>query len=631
MQPLRSTGRDEYRLDNVRGSQLTLPPHCSSCSLADLQAYLRTLHNQHLAVDLFCGAGGLSLGLEKAGFNVVLGIDKNPLAIETHAAHFPGASVCADISDEKTLEDLLEPLRGRRIDLLAGGPPCQPFSKPARWIRSAFSEGRGSLRDHRRELWVSFLYAAELLRPRAILMENVPDIATNEDGIVLRTIFSTMEKLGYSVDCRSYFARELGVAQHRQRVFVVGFKDGARLLEWPAPLPKSRQPNLRDAISDLPPLVGGWDEETPPYDGPKTGLQKTLRDGTPNGHLFDHVTRAVRKDDLIAFRLMNAKTRYDELPEELRRYSAETFTDKYNRLAWDEPSRTIAAHIAKDGYWYIHPEQHRTLSIREAARVQSFPDWFRFAGTKTAALNQIGEAVAPLVAEAIGKKILEFLGPAKNRRGRPSSRLVDKHLKVRSALKTWYHRQTKKNSLHPWRLEPSLWLNLLGEILFSEKSQAAKGPLFWTNFRNDWPNPQSYLQDKHRVPHLKTLAMGKHAPALDALARHLAKKNNGTTIRDLTSIGLSERLARRAMAVSGFSHERPDDSNLIRVANRIFERSSGQKSRIESQITTAMLVGEDEGALLYSAALELGKAICTSEPACMLCPIRPHCSHLLSD
>ena len=94
--------------------------------------------------------------------------------------------------------------------------------------------------------------------------------------------------------------------------------------------------------------------------------------------VYDHVTRRVREDDLEAFRLLKAGQKYSELPEENRRYSIKSFTDKYNRLKWDEPCRTITAHMSRDGYWYIHPEQNRTLSIREAARIQSFPDWFRF-------------------------------------------------------------------------------------------------------------------------------------------------------------------------------------------------------------------------------------------------------------
>jgi len=219
-------------------------------------------------------------------------------------------------------------------------------------------------------------------------------------------------------------------------------------------------------------------------------------------------------------------------------------------------------------YWYIHPEQHRTLSIREAARVQSFPDWFRFAGYKTSALKQIGEAVAPFVAEAIGRKMLEFIGPTPSRVSRPSSRLVDKHLKVRSTLQIWYRKETKRNSLHPWRLEANLWLFLLGEILFAGRSHSAKGSLFWMNCRNDWPDPKSYLKDKHRPSHLRTLGMGKQLPTLEGLASYLAA-NKAPVVRDLVSIGIPETLAHRAMALSGLSQARPDDTNLIRVANRV--------------------------------------------------------------
>jgi DNA (cytosine-5)-methyltransferase 1 len=288
-----------------------------------------------LAVDLFSGAGGLSLGLQGAGFRLALAVDQNSFAVETHAAYFPGVSVAADISSEAALDELLEPLRGRRIDLLSGGPPCQPFSRVARWIRSTNPEGLGSLRDHRRELWKSFLYATELLRPKAILLENVPDLALNEDGIILRSLFSKLEQLGYSFDCRAYFAYDLGVAQLRQRIFVVAFRNSTRISEWPAVMPKKDRPTLRDAISDLPPLRGGWEETAPHYGGPKTALQQKLRDGisADDLSLFDHVTRGVREDDLVAFKLLAAKTRYDKLPEELRRYDATSFTDKYNRTS----------------------------------------------------------------------------------------------------------------------------------------------------------------------------------------------------------------------------------------------------------------------------------------------------------
>lgn len=628
MQSLQFIENEDYELETVRGPQLRFPAHNETCTLSDLRAYHRDYSSQPLAVDLFSGGGGLSLGLQRAGFRLVLAVDNNAFAVETHSAYFPGASIKADISTEDRLDELLEPLRGKRIDLLVGGPPCQPFSKPARWMRSAYLEGHGSLRDHRRELWRSFLYAAEILKPKAILIENVTDIATNEDAIILRGIFSKMEKLGYSVDCRTYFACDFGVAQYRQRIFVVGFKNGKRLLEWPAALPKKKRATVRDAISDLPPLQGGWNELAPAYRGPVTDLQKRLRDGIKGNSLFDHATRGVRGDDLVAFRLMTNKTRYDQLPEELRRYGATSFTDKYNRLAWDEPGRTIAAHIAKDGYWYIHPDQHRSLSIREAARIQSFPDWFRFAGFRTSALKQIGEAVSPFVAEAIGRKILKFLGPDTIGGTRLKLRFVDKHLAARKTLKTWYKGQAKKNTVHPWRREPTLWAILLGELLFSGKGQERKAALFWKNYHNDWPDPKTFLKDKHRESHTRTIGMGDSAPALEALARYLMRTKS-PAVEALASLGINERIARRAMAIAGLTLERPNDTALVRVARRVFERAaSDQRSSVEDQIATALLVGEDDGATLYAAAIELGETLCSAiEPACMLCPIREFCSH----
>jgi DNA (cytosine-5)-methyltransferase 1 len=623
-------GKAEYRLENVRGPKLTLPSHPEACSHPDLVAYHREFSRQPLAVDLFSGAGGLSLGLQKAGFRLVLAVDRDPFAVETHAAQFPGASIVKDLAVEDALDELLEPLRGRRIDLLAGGPPCQPFSIAARWIRSVSSDGIGSLRDHRRELWRAFIYAAGLLRPKAVLIENVPDLAMNEDAIILRAVFSKLEQLRYSFDCRSYFAYDLGVPQYRQRIFIVGFRHPARLLDWPAPAARKDRPTLRDAISDLPPLRGGWNERAPGYAGPRTALQRMLRDGVAedDSSLHDHVTRAVREDDLNAFRLLTQKTRYNELPTDLRRYSTASFLDKYNRLSWDEPCRSITAHMKKDGYWYIHPDQHRSLSIREAARVQSFPDWFRFAGFRTSAFRQIGEAVPPLVGEALGRSIIGHLdppstaNPKKSKTGR-----LDRHVQVRKLLRDWYESEAKRNSLRPWRREPGLWINLMGDVLFDDRGQHTKALLFWDNYKRDWPTPKSLLKDRHRESHLRTIGLSKKLAVLEPLARYLSHVR-APTAKDIAALGVNERLARRAVALAGYSHERPNDPALVRVANRLFEREASRKSSVESQISTAMLVGEDEGASLYLAAIELGESLCaSSDPACLLCPLAKHCSH----
>jgi hypothetical protein len=157
-------------------------------------------------------------------------------------------------------------------------------------------------------------------------------------------------------------------------------------------------------------------------------------------------------------------------------------------------------------------------------------------------------------------------------------------------------------------------------------------PTFWRNFRNDWPDPQSLLKDKHRAAHLRTLSMEKREVTLEKLAK-LLSSTEAPVVRDITSLGISDAIVRRAMALCGLTNERPNDVNLIRVANRLFERRSlDKKSSVASQITTALLIGQDESASLYTAAIELGRSICTSlEPACMICPLRRLCSHSLNE
>ena len=153
-------------------------------------------------------------------------------------------------------------------------------------------------------------------------------------------------------------------------------------------------------------------------------------DGDNADRVYDQITRPVREDDKIAFEHMDAKTRYSDLPEELRRYRADIFDDKYKRLEENGLSRTITAHIAKDGYWYIHPRDNRTLTVREAARLQTFPDRYRFAGPPSAAFRQIGNAVPPFLGEQLGMAIRASLD--KPAAAGPSS------LDTGNALAAWF-------------------------------------------------------------------------------------------------------------------------------------------------------------------------------------------------
>ena len=264
-------------------------------------------------------------------------------------------------------------------------------------------------REERRDLWRSFLEVVRLAQPPAVVMENVPDMALDQDMFILRTMVHELESLGYAVDERVVDTSRYGVPQFRQRLILVALRDGVAFT-WPPPQPD--QVTVWNAIGDLPDVEGGWRPEGGADGwariraGPKNAFQRRMRegmDGEDTGRVFDHITRPVRDDDKVAFQHMDPKTRYSDLPEDLRRYRDDIFDDKYKRLDENGLSRTITAHIAKDGYWYIHPRDNRTLTVREAARLQTFPDRFRFAGPPSAAFRQIGNAVPPVVGEELGR------------------------------------------------------------------------------------------------------------------------------------------------------------------------------------------------------------------------------------
>ncbi|WP_202817368.1 DNA cytosine methyltransferase [Serinicoccus sp. CNJ-927] len=352
-----------------------------------------------LAADLFAGAGGLSLGLEQAGMKVVLSADHYKDAVQTHVHHFAGMSVDWDLSDVQRVEETAALMRELDIDVLAGGPPCQPFSKAGRsGIRYRVEHGLRDPHDERRDLWRAFLEIARLAKPRAVIMENVPDMALDREMFILRAMVGELESLGYAVEERVVETRRYGVPQFRQRLIMVALRDGLAF-DWPEEV--GRRTSVWEAIGDLPPVEGGFRpaggaEGYLDYAEPRTTFQREMRRLVPGNEVhrvYDHITRPVREDDAKAFANMDSKTRYSDLAPEHRRYRDDIFDDKYKRLDENDLSRTITAHIAKDGYWYIHPRQHRTLTVREAARLQTFPDHFRFNGPPSAAFKQIGNAV----------------------------------------------------------------------------------------------------------------------------------------------------------------------------------------------------------------------------------------------
>jgi DNA (cytosine-5)-methyltransferase 1 len=569
-------------------------------------------------VDLFCGCGGLSLGLEQAGYVTVLSIDNDPWALETHRHNLPGTALDLDLSDPERVDSLVGLLEGVPIDLIAGGPPCQPFSRAGRSkIRSLVEDGIRPERDERTHLWQSYLEVVERVKPAGVMMENVPDMALGDDLTVLRVLTARLEKIGYDVDTRLLDAWRYGVPQHRQRLILIARLDG-RPLQWP----KEQKPvTLREAIADLPALEGGTGEPEMRALAPKSAFQKRAR-AKMNGRklVWDHVTRPVRKDDLEAFRLMKPGTRYSELPEHLRRYRSDIFNDKYNRLPWDDLCRSITAHMAKDGYWYIHPGEDRTLTVRESARVQTFPDHFRFAGTRSHAWRQIGNAVPPALGEAVGRALLAA-GKKKplTKTRRPSHRIAE----LRRQLLAW---AASDAANAPWRHPGDPWQVLAGVVLGDRVGVNEEGV---ERFLEQFPRPRQGLSTKIRAA---------------------AKKEDGTTkagymrlARTATALGCNktawtrDRWAKAAalggaeeslVRTIGLGEDRVlNSASMLRVASRLCGDEFVEERKLtDGRMALGRIVGAVDGPTLTAAIHALGRALCTpQDPDCKACPVKSDC------
>jgi DNA (cytosine-5)-methyltransferase 1 len=578
-----------------------------------------------IAIDLFSGAGGLSLGLEAAGYQVALAVDLDEWALETHAHNFEGLALKLDLAAPDVRDGIVALFEGVDVGLVAGGPPCQPYSRAGRSkIRSLVEDGVRDPLDHRRELWRAFLDVVERIRPRAVLMENVPDMALGDDTLVLRRLLGALEAAGYETDARLVDTWLHGVPQHRQRLVVVGLREGGPF-QWPE---AGEQVTLRDAISDLPVLdsaggeVGGV---VLAYAGPRSDFQRRARKhclGDGDDVIFDHVTRAVRSDDLEAFRLMKPGTLYSDLPEGLRRYRADIFDDKYNRLDWDDLSRSITAHIAKDGYWYIHPAQHRTLTVREAARIQTFPDHFRFAGSRSHQFAQIGNAVPPALAEAVGSVLLDATrSNGKSRTASPSQWRTE----FRSRMERW---ADPDRTRAPWAYPGDLWPAVVGQVM------GRRGEV-------GWPGPEDVLSI---IPTWRDAAPAMLA-ALEAMAdpggRRKAVQRLGRVaiaVRGSTE-GLEGSEWLRSSAIGPSSREWIEllgrasgmvaSTSVLRVTARVTGTEVDRQNRLSNgRMELAKLIGDGDRAALVNAAMHrLGSNVCTpDEPNCDGCPVGRLCA-----
>lgn len=363
---------------------------------------------QLTAIDLFCGAGGLSVGLQQAGFSVLAGNDFFNSAGETFKATHPDAKfyggAIQDISAEQLLEDT--GLQRGELTCLVGGPPCQAFS--------VYNHQRG-MHDERSGLFREYLRIVEGLNPEWVIMENVTGILSAGAGEAVEAILKNLKMLGYdNVEYRILKAEEYGVPQERRRVVFLGNRMGVPIV-WPHPTHgEGLKPfvTVWDAIGDLPPLENGEVPKGPlKYrTPPQSDYQRKLRGNAVT--VANHAASKLAPVNLERMKHIPEGGSWRDIPHDLlpagmKKARRCDHTKRYGRLRKKGLSSTVLTKC--DIHWgaYIHPDQDRSLTVREAARLQSFPDGFEFKGSRTEQYVQVGNAVPPFLGRKIAEAVLE--------------------------------------------------------------------------------------------------------------------------------------------------------------------------------------------------------------------------------
>jgi DNA (cytosine-5)-methyltransferase 1 len=376
-----------------------------------------TMPRQLTAIDLFCGAGGLSEGFRQAGYHVLAGQDYDDKAGKTFALTHPEATFIGGPIQKVRPHDLLKAsgLKRGELDVILGGPPCQGYS--------VYNHQRGA-DDPRAGLFREYLRIVEALKPKWLVMENVTGITSIAGGGIVREISEGMAALGYRTSMRILKAEDFGVPQERRRVFFIATRTGAPIL-FPEPthgeglLPFV---TIWDAISDLPPLrngekVDGWSHAS----APANAYQKMLQGKTRK--VSNHSAPRLAKINEERMRHIPPGGSWRDIPFELlpagmKRAKRSDHTKRYGRPRKTDLACTILTKC--DVHWgaFIHPVQDRAITVREAARLQSFPDSFTFQGNRTEQYVQVGNAVPPL----LGRRVAEALIAAMDT---PSQRHAD--------------------------------------------------------------------------------------------------------------------------------------------------------------------------------------------------------------
>lgn len=374
-------------------------------------------HSQPLqTVDLFAGAGGMTLGFEEAGFHPLAANDFDDAAGATFRANFPTANFIPGPVQNIRGANLLAAsgLKRGDLDAILGGPPCQAFS--------VYNHQRG-FHDERSGLFREYLRLVDELMPKVVVMENVVGMTSLDGGRAIDEMYKQLGKLGYTVDHRILRAEEYGVPQERRRIFFIGSRVGPII--WPEASHGRRDDLLTahltplvtvwDAIGDLPKLeMGEGTDDLKRYTRTaKTDYQVRLRDGSDG--VANHFAPQLMQVNVERMKHIPVGGSWRDLPHRLlpagmKLARRSDHTKRYGRLDPDGLFSTILTKA--DLHWgaYIHPEQDRTLTVRECARAQSFPDRFRFLGARGEQYKQVGNAVPPLLARSVAWSVRKMLG-----------------------------------------------------------------------------------------------------------------------------------------------------------------------------------------------------------------------------
>lgn len=343
-------------------------------------------------IDLFSGVGGLSLGFEMAGFKAVIANEYDASIAESYVKNRPHVKMIVNDITQLPIQETFSEYRGK-IDLIVGGPPCQGFSQKGQ---------RKSINDERNFLFRYYYEVVALVKPKYFVMENVPNLLTTEDGYFKKEIESLFENIGYKIVADVLNASDFGVPQNRKRAVIIG-----RLGDYPLSMPKpqTRKVTIWDAISDLAYLESGEGAEVQEYRyAPQSEYQRVLRDGSILLH--NHVATKHSELALERLRLIPPNKGREVLPPE--HLTKSIYSGTWSRMLKDDISVTITTRFdTPSSGRFTHPFLNRAITVREAARIQSFPDTFVFHGNKTSQMKQVGNAVPPLLAKAIAEVILE--------------------------------------------------------------------------------------------------------------------------------------------------------------------------------------------------------------------------------